>query len=327
MLKRRNLLAIAAGLGLARPALSQGRDFPSRPVTIVVPSTPGGTTDILARLLARALAGPLGKPVIIENVGGAGGGIGSQRAARAEPDGHTLAFGNRGTLLATAALFPTLGFDARRDFAPIGRTADVPCMLGASRRSGFRRLADARAAAAARPGNVTVGFSGTGSATHLATAAMLQAAGMEVNLVPYRGGGPAMNDLAAGTLDLCMELSPTMIGAHRGGTAAALAVGHTARLPQVPDVETFAEAGLPGFDGRVWYALLAPTRTPPETLRRLRDALDGALADAELMSRLAELAVPLPAPAERGADALATLLDGEAPRWTAFIRETGMRAD
>jgi tripartite-type tricarboxylate transporter receptor subunit TctC len=327
MTHRRTILAALAAGGLARPALAQADAFPSRAVVITVPSTPGGTTDVVARLLARALTGPLGRPVVIENVGGAGGGIGTQRAARAEPDGHVLAFGNRGTLLATSILSPALSFDARRDFAPIGRVADVPCMLGASRRSGFRRFADAREAARAQPGRVTMGYSGTGSATHLATVSMLQAAGMEVTLVPYRGGGPAMNDFAAGTLDLCMELTPTMIGAHQGGTAVALAVGHTARLPQVPDVETFAEGGLMEFDGRVWYALLAPARTPPAALRRLGEALEAALGDAELKARLDDLSVPLPAVAERGAGPLADLLAAESERWSSFIRASGMRAE
>lgn len=327
MIGRRTLMGSCAGSVLATPALAQGGEFPSRPITIVVPSTPGGTTDALARFLGRALSPPLGRPVVIENVGGAGGGLGSQRAARAEPDGHTLAFGNRGTLLATSILSPSLGFDARRDFAPLGRIADVPCVLGASRRSGFKRLGDARAAALARPGAVSMGYSGVGSATHLATMAMLREAGIDANLVPYRGGGPAMNDLAGGTLDLCMELTPTMIGAHRGGTAVALAVGHTSRLAQVPDVETFGEAGLPGFDGRVWYALLAPARTPRGALSRLEEALTVALRDGELRARLDELSIPLPSEEERGPDSLGRLLDLEVTRWTAFIRETGMRAE
>lgn len=316
---------LAAGAALAAPGVrAQGGAWPQRGITIIVPAAPGGTLDALARFFAQAMTPALGRTVVVENVGGAGGLIGMQRVMRADPDGYTIAFGNMGVLAAFVALNPTAGYDPRRDLAPVGMAAHVPMVIAASPQSGVRSLAGLLDRIRERGERVTFGTAGLGTTSHLAPALLLHLTELRATLVAYRGAGPAMNDLASGTVDAVIDQTVTMIPAHRGGTAVALAVSGSHRAPQLPDVPTFAEGGVPAFDLVVWNAFAAPRGTPEPVVRRLAGAVDAALADAELQRRLGELAAVAPAREERGPGPLGQRITADAARWIAVVEAAGL---
>ncbi len=212
-MRRRFLLAMAAAAPV--PTRAQTGAWPQRTVTLVVPSAPGGTLDALARFFAQAMSPALGRAVVVENVSGAGGLVGMQRAARAEPDGHTVVFGNMGVMAASVALNPNSGYDPRRDLAPVGMAAHVPMVLAASPQSGVRDLQELLARIRERGEGVTFGTAGLGTTSHLAPALLMHLTGLKATLVSYRGAGPAMNDLAAGVVDAVIDQTVTMIPAHR----------------------------------------------------------------------------------------------------------------
>lgn len=320
---RRTWLAAAGLAATPRPSRAQG-GFPQRSVTIIVPSAPGGTLDALARFFAQAMGPILGRSVVVENVSGAGGLVGMQRAARADADGHVIVFGNMGVMAAFVATNPNAGYDPRRDLAPIGMAAHVPMVIAASPQSGVRDLRSLVERFRERGERATFGTAGLGTTSHLAPALLMHLAGLRGTLVSYRGAGPAMNDLAAGVVDAVIDQTVTMIPAHRGGTAVALAVSGAQRAPQIPDVPTFAEAGMPAFDLVIWNAFAAPRATPPEIVARLATAIDTALATDELARRLGELAALPPAREERGPEPLRARIAADAERWIRVVRETGM---
>ena len=319
---RRSLLAMAAAT--PPPARAQTGGWPQRTVTLVVPSAPGGTLDALARFFAQAMSPPLGRGVVVENVSGAGGLIGMQRAARAEPDGHTLVFGNMGVMAASAALNPDPGYDPRRDLAPVGMAVHVPMVLAASPQTGVRDLGGLLARIRERGESATFGTAGLGTTSHLAPAMLLHLTGLKATLVSYRGAGPAMNDLAAGVVDAVMDQTVTMIPAHRGRTAVALAVSGARRVPQLPEVPTFAEAGVPAFDLVVWNAVAAPRGTPTAVVERLAAAVEAALADGELRRPLSDLAAVPPDDEERGPEPLRRRIASDVERWTAIAQAAGI---
>lgn len=321
-MRRRSLLAMAATA--AAPARAQPGAWPQRTVTLVVPSAPGGTLDALARFFAQAMSPALGRGVVVENVSGAGGLIGMQRAARAEPDGHTVVFGNMGVMAALAALNPASGYDPRRDLAPVGMAAHVPMVLAASPQGGVRDLPGLLARIRERGEGVTFGTAGLGTTSHLAPALLLHLTGLKATLVSYRGAGPAMNDLTAGVVDAVIDQTVTMIPAHRGRTAVALAVSGARRVPQIPEVPTFAEAGVPAFDLVVWNAMAAPRGTPPAVVEQLAAAVEAALADEELRRRLSDLAAVPPAREERGPEPLRRRIASDVERWTAIVQAAGI---
>ena len=324
-MRRRSLLAMAAAAASA-PARAQtgGGAWPQRTIPLVVPSAPGGTLDALARFFAQAMSPALGRSVVVENVGGAGGLIGMQRAARAEPDGHTIVFGNMGVMAASVPLNPDSGYDPRRDLAPVGMAAHVPMVLAASPQSGVRDLQGLLARIRERGEGVTFGTAGLGTTSHLAPALLLHLTSLKATLVSYRGAGPAMNDLAAGVVDAVIDQTVTMIPAHRGRTAVALAVSGAGRMPQIQEVPTFAEAGVPAFDLVVWNAIAAPRGTPPAVVERLAAAVEAALADEELRRRLSDLAAVPPAPEERGPEPLQRRIASDIERWTAIVQASGI---
>jgi tripartite-type tricarboxylate transporter receptor subunit TctC len=323
-LPRRALLSLPLA-ALAAPALAQS--FPQRNITIIVPSAPGGTLDALARYFGQAMAPLLGRSVVVENVGGAGGLIGMQRAARAEADGQTLVFGNMGVMAVGHVLNPNAGFDPRRELAPISMVADVPMVLAASPRGQIRDLRGLLDHIRRNGDKATFGTAGSGTTSHLAPGYLLHLAGLKATLVSYRGAGPAMADLAAGTVDAVIDQTVTMIPAHRGGTAIALAVSAPQRIPQLPDVPSFAEAGLPGFDLVIWNAFAAPAATPAPVIARLAEAIEGAQQDPVLQGRLRDLASTAPAPAARGPEALRQRIASDIAKWTQIIGASGINRE
>ena len=318
--------ALALPTLLAAPAV-HAQGFPQRSITVLVPSAPGGTLDALARFFAQAMAPGLGKPVVVENVSGAGGLVGMQRLARSEPDGHTLAFGNMGIMATSYALTPESGFDPRRDMAPVSLVADVPMVLATSPRGTLHSLPALLAHIRERGERATFGTAGVGTTSHLAPAYLMHLAGLKGTLVSYRGSGPAMNDLAAGVVDAVIDQTVTMIPAHRGGTARAVAVSAPARIPQLPDVPTFAEAGRPDFDLVIWNGFAAPAATPAPILARLHEALEAALRDSVLQGRMVELASTVPAPALRGPAPMRGRIAADIAKWTVIVREAGLNRE
>jgi len=320
----RAILWVALSLiSLVAPATAQ--PFPSRPVTFVVPYAPGGTTDALARVIAKAMSVNLGQPVVVDNAGGAGGTIGTTKVARARPDGYTLTFGNMGSIAANVALYPKLGFDPRRDLAPVGLVANVPMMLSVGKASGVTDMAGFLKKL--KEGDVKFGNAGPGSTGHLAAATFLYVTETKATLVPYRGAGPAINDLLGGVVDAVIDQTVTMIPVHKGGKATSIAVSSKARLPQVPDVPTFAEAGVPKFDLTVWNAIAAPKGTPPAVIERLEQSLASALNDPEVRQRFGDLAAEIPPPEEQGSLAFGKLIAADVERLGNIIKVAGIVAE
>ncbi|TCH97903.1 tripartite tricarboxylate transporter substrate binding protein [Roseococcus sp. SYP-B2431] len=311
------LLAFCGSAALAQ-------DYPTRTVTMIVPSAPGGTLDALGRLMAQAMGPELGRSVVIENVTGAGSLVGMQRLVRSDPEGHVIGFGNVGSMAANVATTRDLGFDPRTDLTPISIVANVPMVLAASPRSGIRDLATLLSRIRERGEGVTFGTPGAGTTGHLAPAYLFTLVGAKAMLVPYRGAGPAMSDLAAGTVDVVIDQTVTMIPAHLGRTAVALAVTGSARAAQLPDVPTFAEAGVPGFDMVIWNAIAGPKGMPPTVVQRLQLAIEAALTSPAVASRFADLAATMPPPAQRGPEAMQRQIAADVDRWVQVVRSSGM---
>jgi tripartite-type tricarboxylate transporter receptor subunit TctC len=319
------IAAIAAVVLCAQAALAES--FPNRPITLVVAAAAGGTTDVLARIVARRMSEDLGQTVVVENVTGGGATVGTRRVVRSDPDGYTLIFGNVGSLAANVWLFPNLGFDPRQDLAAVGLVAIVPMVLSVSKKSGIHDLAGLIAALKAKPGALNFGHAGPGTTTHLAAITFLHVTGTQAHDIPYRGSGPAINDLVAGTIDAVIDQTVTMIPMHTGGNVTAIATSSPKRLDQIPDVPTFAEAGVPAFDLTVWNAIAAPAATPKAVLERLESSLKIALADAELRRRFTELAADVPQPDQIGAEPLRRLIASDIERFGPIIKAVGVKLE
>jgi len=305
---------------LAAPALAQPA-WPRRAITLIVPTPPGGATDLMGRVMAHSLSGSLGVPVVVENRGGAAGIIATEQIAAAPPDGHTIGIGMIGTLAVNPHLYPRLRYDPLRDFAPIGLIAQVPMVLLAQRALAGGGLAGFVARVRAAPDTITYGSAGAGSNVHIGMVAFLDAAGLRMVHVPYRGSGPMAIDLVAGTIETGMTGTPAALPLVREGRVAALGTTAARRLAQTPDIPAIAEA-IPGFEAMQWYGLVAAARTPPEILARLHEATNAALASEEVRHRLAEEgAIPDPRSAEDFRDFIATELE----RWGGLVRRQNLR--
>jgi len=269
MLGRRSLLVAAAGAVLARPSLAAG--YPDKPLKIIVPYVPGGGADILARYMAQMLTAPLGQPVIVENRGGAGGMIGVDVGLAAPADGSVL------TLISSSyTVNPSLyklKYDPVRDIVPIGQMSAGPLLVVVNAKSPIRTLADLAKAARAKPGQLTYASSGQGSALHLAAAQFARLAGVQMNHIPYKGGGAALTDVMSGQVDSYFAATASAMPHVEAGRLRALAVTTTSRIASLPDVPTVAECGFPGYDVTLWYGLIGPNGLPPDIVRRVNAEL------------------------------------------------------
>lgn len=328
MTLRRDLLLRSALLGLpglmpraagaAEPAWS-----PDRAVRMVVPVAPGGSLDILGRLLARHLAARLGQPVVAENLPGAGSNIAFEAVARARPDGLTLLVGSD-PLTINPALYPRLGFDPVRDFAPVTEAVRAPQVLVVNPASPVADLARFIAWAREAEGRLTVASQGNGSIGHLAQALFAQEAGVAFTHVPYRGGGPAVLDLVAGHVEALFVTLPAAIEHIRAGRLRALAVTGAERSPALPAVPAVAEAALPGFEVVTWQGILAPAGTPRAAVARLAEELAEVLALAAVAGDLTRQGFTVTA---QGPDRFAALVRAEAGRWPEVVRRAGARLE
>ena len=307
---------------LALPAWARAQSV--RPLRIVVPFTPGGSTDILARALAPRLAQALGQTVVVDNRPGAGGSLGAAEAAKADPDGQTLLMGHIGTLGVNPSMYPRLPYDPLRSFVPVAYVARVPNVLVVGAASPWRSLADLLAAARAQPGRLTYSSGGNGSAAHITFEYLKLRARVFMLHIPYRGTAPSVTDVLAGQVDCTFTGAPAVIPHVRSGRLRALAVSSPQRLPQLPDVPTVAESGYAGFEADQWYGLVAPAGTPAAVVSRLNAEVNKALALPEVAQQLAvEGAVPAPSTPQAFGD----LIRREIPRWAEVVRAGNVRPD
>ncbi|KAA2212368.1 Bug family tripartite tricarboxylate transporter substrate binding protein [Teichococcus oryzae] len=326
MMKRRTLIAATSGL-LALPAVARAQGWKAqRPVTMQVPFSAGGPTDVMARLLAQKMSAILGQPVPVENVGGAGGILGTQRTSRAEPDGYTIGLGHMGTHSANPSFYKSLPYDPVASFRPLSLFAVNPMVL-AAKPSFVRSLPELRQWIGANRGQLTVATAGTGSVSFLGALLFDRATEAGATLVPYRGAGPALQDTMNGVTDVIVDQAVTVIPQARGGTLVPLAVTVPQRLPQLPDVPTAAEAGLPALDIAVWNAAFAPAGLPDAQAQVLTAAISQALDDQALAARFAEMAIQVTPPDQRGPDALRALIAREIPRWAKLTQEAGIKPE
>ncbi len=326
MTRRDLLLRSALFAAAALPGVAAAQTLawaPDRPMRVVIPVAPGGSLDILGRVLARHLTTRLGQPVVAENHPGAGSNLAFELVARARPDGLTLLVGSD-PLTINPALYPRIGFDPVRDFAPVIEAVRAPQVLVVNPRSPVTSVATFIEWAKEQEGRLTVASQGNGSIGHLAGALFAQQADLRFVHVPYRGGGPAVIDLIAGHVEALFVTLPAAIEHIRGGRLRALAVTGAARSAALPDVPTVAEAALPGFDVVTWQGILAPAGTPQAAIDRLAAELAAILALPEVADDLARQGFVVTAD---GPDRFAALVWAEAERWPALVRRTGARPE
>lgn len=314
----------AALVALSATAFAQ--DYPLRPVTLVVPFAAGGPTDTLARLVASSMSGSLGQQVTVENVGGAGGTLGAARVAKAPPDGYTLLLHNI-SQATSDSLYRDLPYDPVAGFAPIGLIADVPMTIIGRKDFPASDLAGLVAYLKANPERVTMGNAGTGVSSHLCGMLLTSATGTSVTEVSYKGTAPALTDLLGGQIDLLCDQTTNTTGHIREGTVRAFAVTATERLATLPDLPTTAEAGVPDAAIAVWHGLYAPAGTPSAVVDRLAQALQAAVADPAIVTRLADLGA-MPVPAEQATPAaLQSHLAAEIAKWAPILQAAGVQAN
>jgi tripartite-type tricarboxylate transporter receptor subunit TctC len=323
-------MAAAAGLRphrllapIVTPARAQGAPYPAGTVTIVSPFTPGGTTDILARIIADRLAPVLGKPVIVDNRPGAGGAIGSAAAARAAPDGHTLLVGHIGTLGVNPSLYPNLGYDPLTSFSYVAPLALVPNVLVVNPSVPAASVAELIAYAKANAGKLNYSSAGNGSAAHIAMAAFNIAAGLAMTHVPYRGTPQSVGDLIAGQVQVTMTGVLSVLQHVRAGGLRGLGVSTLKRLAVAPEIPAIAET-LPGFEASQWYGLVAPAATPPAVLERLYREITAIMRSAEITQRLSTEGAEF---WDISPDAFRMHVAAEIPRWRAVIEAAKIKVD
>jgi tripartite-type tricarboxylate transporter receptor subunit TctC len=327
-LPRRTFLRLTAGAAVL-PAASQvasAQPYPARPITIVVPYPPGGPTDTIARLLAERMRASLGQPVVVENTSGAGGTIAVIRVARAPGDGYTLGIGHWGSHVINGAVY-TLPINVLTDLEPVALISDGPQLLTAAKNVPAKNLTELVAWLKANPGKGLVGTTGVGGASHLAAILFAKTTGTDVQIVPYRGTAPRMQDMLAGNIHLAFDQVAGGLPQVQAGSLQCYAVTSKTRLAVAPEIPTVDEAGLPGFYMSVWHGLWASKGTPREIIEKLNAAVVDALADATVRQRLADLGQELPARKQLTPEALAAYQKAEIEKWWPIVKAAGIKVD
>jgi tripartite-type tricarboxylate transporter receptor subunit TctC len=305
-------------------ALAAAQTYPIRPITVVVPFPPGGSTSMVARIVTDRMADAIKQQFIVDNRGGAGGTLGTRQVAKSAPDGYTLLLGYTGTLAIGPSLFPNSGYDVRKDFAPIGRIGMAPSTVVVHPSFPAHSIADLIDYAKAHPGQVNFGSAGIGTVGHVAGEYFAIATGITLTHIPYKGTGQAITDLLGGHIPLSFSPIPSVHESAKNGLLRMLAVTSATRSALAPDMPTIAESGVPGFEAVLRYGLVAPAGTPRPIIDRLNKALQTTLAVDEVRNRLAvEGAEPLPStPEDYGAD-----IDREETQWSKVIKASGAKAE
>lgn len=318
-------------LALALTACFQGSaqaqaDYPSKSISMVVPFPPAGSTDVIGRLLAQTMSKHLGQSVLVENVGGAGGTIGAAKVARATGDGYTLLFNNMAQASAPS-LYAKLPFDPLVDFEPVGPLVEVPMILVARKNFPGDNLQAVFDYAKAQPGKLNFATAGVGATTHLCEVLLQFSTGLKWTAVPYKGTGPALNDLLGGQVDVICDQPASTLGHIKSGNLKPIAVATKARLKSLPDVPTFEESGMAGFQLAVWHGLYASKGTPKPVIDKLSAALRQSLGDPSFTQRLQEMS-GLVVPADQATpEAMRQLLRSEVDRWRNALRSAGVKPE
>ncbi len=323
---RRGLLAALTltALGAAPAGAVFAQSYPTKPITIVVPFAAGGTTDILARIIGEGMTKELGQPVIIDNRAGAGGNIGAQIAAKAAGDGYTLFMGTVGTHAINASLYKKLPYDPIKDFAPLTRVANVPNLLVANPSQPFKTVQQLIDYARANPGKVSFGSSGNGSSIHLSGELFKSMTKVDMLHVPYKGSAPAVTDLLGNQIAVMFDNMPSAIQHVRAGRLTPLAVTTAKRSPELPDVPTIAEAGVPGYEATSWFGMFAPASTPAPLVEQINATLVKLLQQPEMKKKFAEQGAEVVAetPAQ-----FASFIQAESAKWGKVVKESGASVD
>jgi tripartite-type tricarboxylate transporter receptor subunit TctC len=327
--RRRHLLAAASAATpatIAANAQAQAA-YPAKPITVIVPFAAGGPTDALARILCAKMSEILGQQMIVENVGGAGGTIGVSKAAKAANDGYTLLFTHMGTLAVNIALYKSLPYDSQKDLEPIGLGGTNPMVLVAKKDLPAKDFKEFQAYVMANQKKVQYGMAGIGAASHLGGLMLNSMMKVDVLEIPYKGTGPALNDLVSGQFDYMVDQAVNVLGQISSGNIKALGVSTKKRLPQLPDVPTIDEAGLPGYEVEIWNGFFAPKGTPKDVIAKVNAALIEAMTDPVVSKRLIDLAVVLPTKDESTPEALAATLKGSIDKWVPAVRAAGVKPE
>ncbi|MCY1169172.1 Bug family tripartite tricarboxylate transporter substrate binding protein [Polaromonas sp.] len=315
---------LIAATALTAPLIHAQTAYPARPIHIVVPFTPGGSTDILARSIGLELTKAWGQPVIIDNIPGAGGSVGADKVAKALPDGYTLLMGHIGTLAVNPSLYPALPYDPVKSFAPVAWVARVPNVLVVNPQVKASSVKELVALAKAHPGQLNYGSGGNGSAANLATEYFKLQTGASIVHIPYRGTAPAVTDLMGGQIQVLFTGAPAVLGQIKNGQLRALAVSSPQRLAALPDLPTVAETGYKDFEADQWYGVVAPAGTPREIVAKLNAQINQSLGSPELKTRLtSEGAIATPTTPE----AFGQLIAREIARWKPVIQSGRVKAD
>jgi tripartite-type tricarboxylate transporter receptor subunit TctC len=318
------LAALIAMLTLGSNAVAD--NFPSHPITIVVPFSAGGPSDAMARILAERMKTTLGEALLVENVTGAGGSIGVGRAVRSPPDGYTVSFGHLGTHVANGAIYK-LGYDLVNDLEPVVLLPSNPMIVVSKNAVPAKSLQELLAWLKARPTPATAGTAGAGSGSHIAGLYFESVSGIKLQYVPYRGTAPAMNDLVAGQIDLIVDQTSNSISQVRAGTIRAYAVTSDKRLESAPDVPTTDEAGLPGFHMTLWSGLWVPKGTPKEIVTKLNAAAVDALTDPAVRKQLENLGLQMPPKDQLAPEALGAWQKAEIQKWWPMLKAANVKMD
>ncbi|TAJ89554.1 tripartite tricarboxylate transporter substrate-binding protein [Reyranella sp.] len=325
-MKRRNLFATAAAAGLAlAPLGAMAQAYPTKPITVIVPFAAGGPTDALARVLTARMSEALGQTMIVENLGGAGGTIGVNKAAKATPDGYTVLFTHMGTLAVNIALYKTLPYDSQKDLEPIGLGGTNPMVLVTKKDLPAKNFQEFLAYVKANQKKAQYGMAGIGAASHLGGLMLNNMMKVDVLEIPYKGTGPALNDLVSGQFDYMVDQAVNVLPQIQGGNIKALGVSTLKRLPQLPDVPTIDEAGLKGYEVTIWNGFFVPKNTPKDVITKLNQALVAALSDEKTRARLIEQAVDLPTAKEATPEALRDQLKASIDKWVPAIKAAGVQ--
>jgi len=315
-------IAVAALLGVSS---ASAQDYPSRPITLIVPFAPGGLTDAIARVLVEGMREPIGQNIIIENIGGASGTIGSARVARAAPDGYTLMLGIWNTQVANGAIFQSLDYDVVKSFEPISLVGDAPMVYLAKKDMPANNLKDFVAWLKANPNKATTGTSGTGAPSTLLHTLFKKQTGTQFEIIGYRGAGLIPQDLLSGQIDMAILNTATSLPHVKTGALKAYAVTSPSRLTLAPDIPTMAEAGYPGLEFSIWAGMYAPKGTPRAIIDKVNKAVIAALENPQIRERLINQGVEIFPRDKMTPEALAAFQKADIERWWPIIKEAGIK--